>query len=135
MPHTHDAGTAAQIVPSIVDRAESLTQIVRSKHWVFPAANFQYNALLQWIFKWVPFAMRLHRFHIFLLAENEFRLFPMTKAAARLREKRREMVEKYMRDTAPAKYHDLLIPDFDVGCKVCSCSEWGYVLIVAATNI
>ncbi|KAJ5555993.1 flavoprotein [Penicillium frequentans] len=109
--------TAAQIVPAIVERTKSLTQIVRSKHWVFPAPNFTYPKVLQWIFANIPLAMRLHRFHIFLIAENDFRLFPMTKSAARLREKRRQKVEKYMRATAPAKYHDTLIPDFDVGCK------------------
>lgn len=61
--------------------------------------------------------MRLHRLHIFLIAERDLRLFPMTEAAAELRLKRRQKVEKYMRETAPAKYHDTLIPDFDVGCK------------------
>jgi len=60
----------------------------------------------------------LHRFHIFLIAENDFRLFPMTKGAAKLREKRRRQVERYMREAGPEKYHELLIPDFDVGCKV-----------------
>jgi cation diffusion facilitator CzcD-associated flavoprotein CzcO len=114
-------GTAAQIVPALVDegKIKSLTQIVRTKHWIFPAPNFTYPRALQWIFRYVPFAMRLHRFHIFLIAENDFRLFPMTKGAAKLREKRRRQVEKYMRDAGPEKYHDLLIPDFDVGCKVC----------------
>ncbi|KAL2127409.1 hypothetical protein VTI74DRAFT_10801 [Chaetomium olivicolor] len=29
----------------------------------------------------------------------------------------RVKAEKYMRSAAPAKYHDLLIPDFEVGCK------------------
>lgn len=62
--------------------------------------------------------MLLHRFHLFLIIENDFRLFPMTNAAASFREKRRKSVEKYMRDTAPSKYHDLVIPDFDIGCKV-----------------
>ncbi|KAL4986829.1 hypothetical protein BDW68DRAFT_178425 [Aspergillus falconensis] len=57
--------------------------------------------------------MRLHRFHIFLIAENNFRMFPMTKGAARLREKRRRQVENYMRGAGPEKYHDLLILDFD----------------------
>lgn len=52
------------------------------------------------------------------MAENDFRLFPMTKAAAKLRQKRRNGAERYMKETAPTKYHDLLIPDFDVGCKV-----------------
>ncbi|KAG2019071.1 hypothetical protein GB937_005362 [Aspergillus fischeri] len=113
--------TAAQIVPALVNdgKIKSLTQIVRTKHWIFPAPNFAYPRLLQWIFRYVPLAMRLHRFHIFLIAENDFRLFPMTKGAAKLREKRRRQVEKYMREAGPEKYHDLLIPDFDVGCKVC----------------
>ncbi|KAJ4986826.1 monooxygenase [Stagonosporopsis vannaccii] len=109
--------TAAQIVPAIVRNAGHLTQIVRSKHWVFPSHNISYPKLLIWILTYVPFAMRLHRLMIFLIAENDFRLFPMTSAAARLRRSRQESVEKYMRKTAPAKYHDLLIPDFEVGCK------------------
>ncbi|OCL09290.1 FAD/NAD(P)-binding domain-containing protein [Glonium stellatum] len=109
--------TAAQIVPAIVSEVKHIIQIVRTQHWIFPSHNFGYGPILHWIFKYVPFAMRLHRFHIFMITENDFRLFPMTKAAARLRENRRQKVEKYMRDTAPAKYHDILIPDFDVGCK------------------
>jgi hypothetical protein len=68
---------------------------------------------------WPPQRLRMHRFHIFLLAENDLRLFPMKNGAARLREKRRKQVEKYMRKAGPEKYHDLLILDFDVGCKVC----------------
>ncbi|KAJ5716704.1 Flavoprotein [Penicillium malachiteum] len=109
--------TAAQLVPAIVDRTQSLTQIVRTKHWIVPTMNFIYPAIMQWIFRWIPFTLKLHRFQIFLGAESDFRLFPMTKAAAKLRENLRQRVEKYMRETAPAKYHDVLIPDFDIGCK------------------
>ncbi|KAJ9266930.1 hypothetical protein DTO195F2_865 [Paecilomyces variotii] len=109
--------TATQIVPSIVKKTKSLTQIVRSKHWVFPAHNFHYPKIVSWILRYVPFAMRLHRFHVFLVAENGWRLFPMTKSAARFREKTQRTIENYMRKTAPEKYHDILIPDFDVGCK------------------
>ncbi|KAJ5626451.1 Flavoprotein [Penicillium herquei] len=109
--------TAAQIVPAIVDRTQSLTQIIRSKHWVVPSMNFTYPAVMQWIFRWIPFTLQLHRFQVFLAAESSLRLFPMTKTAARLREKYRQQVEKYMRQTAPAKYHDTLIPDFDIGCQ------------------
>lgn len=111
-------GTAAQIVPSIVGRTESLTQIVRSKHWIFPMHNFSYPTVLQWILHYVPLAMRLHRFHIFLIAESDFLLFFMNKLATLLRQSKRNHVEKYMRKAAPAKYHDLLVPDFAVGCKV-----------------
>ncbi|KAJ6081900.1 flavoprotein [Penicillium canescens] len=109
--------TAAQIVPAIVDSTKTLTQIIRSKNWVFQAPNFTYPKVLQWVFHYIPLAMRLHRLHLFLIAENDFRLFRMTKAAAKLRRKCQQHVEKYMQETAPAKYHDILIPDFDVGCK------------------
>ncbi|XHG03123.1 hypothetical protein AWENTII_006444 [Aspergillus wentii] len=109
--------TATQIVPAIVNRVKSLTQFIRSQHWVFPSANIAYPSWLQWTFRNIPLTMRLHRFQVFLMAENDFRLFPMTKAAAKLRQARRETVDMYMRETAPAKYHDILIPDFEVGCK------------------
>ncbi|KAJ5737860.1 Flavoprotein [Penicillium malachiteum] len=79
--------TAAQIVPAIVDRTESLTQIIRSKHWVFPAGNFTYPPLLQWIFRWTPFTMQLHRFHIFLMAER----FPFIPHDQSSREATREV--------------------------------------------
>ncbi|KAI2812131.1 hypothetical protein CBS115989_10756 [Aspergillus niger] len=61
--------------------------------------------------------MRLHRLQLFLLAEKDFRLFPMTKAAARLRKRRSSQVEHYMRATAPDKYHNVLVPDYEIGCK------------------
>ncbi|KAF2182322.1 FAD/NAD(P)-binding domain-containing protein [Zopfia rhizophila CBS 207.26] len=109
--------TAAQIVPAIVGKTKSLTQVIRSKHWIFPPIDFEYRGWMRWMFKYIPLTLWLHRLHIFLLAESDFRLFPMTRAAARLRETRRAKVESYMRNTAPEKYHDLLIPDFDIGCK------------------
>ena len=117
---TFHLGTAAQIVPALMKEAKvkSLTQIIRTQHWIFPVPNFSYPRILQCIFRYVPFTLQLHRFHIFLMAENDFRLFPTTKGAAKLRQKRRKDVEKYMRKAGPEKYHDLLIPDFDVGCKV-----------------
>ncbi|KNG85559.1 dimethylaniline monooxygenase [Aspergillus nomiae NRRL 13137] len=109
--------TAAQIVPALVGRVKSLTQVIRSKHWIVPAANFTYSPFLKWVFRHVPFSMKLHRFHIFLIAESDFSMFRMTKFAAQKRETRKHAAEKYIRQTAPSKYHDLLIPDFDYGCK------------------
>lgn len=101
-----------------MDRTQSLTQLIRSQHWVFPTLNFSYGPVIQWIFRNIPLAMQLHRFHLFLMAESDFRLFPMTKAAASLREQRRKDAEKYMQEIAPTKYHGILIPDTEVGCKV-----------------
>ncbi|PYI07079.1 FAD/NAD(P)-binding domain-containing protein [Aspergillus sclerotiicarbonarius CBS 121057] len=109
--------SATQIIPAIAWKVKSLTQIIRSQHWVFPAANVPYGPLIRWIFRHIPFTMRLHRFYLFIRLENDLRLFPMTKAAAKLRQGLRAQVEGYMRAVAPTKYHDILIPDFDVCCK------------------
>ncbi|PVH91716.1 putative monooxygenase [Periconia macrospinosa] len=109
--------TAAQIVPAIVKQTKSLTQIVRSKHWFYPPIDFSYPKWLKMVFKYIPGTLWLHRLHIFLLAERDYRLFPNTAAAARLRSMQRVKCEAYMRKTAPERWHDILIPDFDVGCK------------------
>ncbi|KAF7593317.1 hypothetical protein BBP40_011697 [Aspergillus hancockii] len=39
--------TAAQIVPALAEKVKSLTQIIRTQHWVFPAASFTYGPVLQ----------------------------------------------------------------------------------------
>ncbi|OJJ07658.1 hypothetical protein ASPVEDRAFT_46910 [Aspergillus versicolor CBS 583.65] len=109
--------TAAQIVPAIMEQSGSVTQIIRSQHWVVERANFEYPPWLNWGFRHIPLLQRLHRFAIYQGAEADWQLFPMTKSAAKYRQQRREEIESYMRRTAPAKYHDILIPDFEVGCK------------------
>lgn len=93
-----------------------------------------YPSWLRWAFKHVLLFLRLHRFQIFLLAEKDFQLFPMTKRGAQLRASRRKAVERYMRSTAPSKHHDLLIPDFDLGCKrrIFDC---GYLKSLHAPNL
>ncbi|KIV93232.1 hypothetical protein PV10_04462 [Exophiala mesophila] len=108
--------------------------IGRSKHWVFPPIDFPYPRWLKWAFKHVPFILRLHRFHIFLQAESQFKLFPLTEKAGRLRAAMRVQVQRYMRETAPEKYHDILIPDFDVGCKR-RIFDSGYLKSLHASNL
>ncbi|KAL3478136.1 hypothetical protein BJX99DRAFT_256688 [Aspergillus californicus] len=109
--------TAAQIVPAIADRTESLTQIIRSQHWIVEAINFSYTPAMLWVFRNIPFAQLIHRFAIFAVAELDYLLFPMTRLAALWRQARRKQFEAYMRKRSPEKYHDILIPDFEPGCK------------------
>ncbi|KAM6534418.1 hypothetical protein FALCPG4_004058 [Fusarium falciforme] len=109
--------TAAQIVPSIVGKTKHLTQAIRAKHWILPPIDGVQTDAMRKTFKYIPGSMALQRFLVFLAAENELRGFPMTKSAAKFRQNRRKQAEQYMRHTAPEKYHDMLIPDFEVGCK------------------
>lgn len=109
--------TAAQVVPAIVKDTKSLTQFVRSKHWILPPIDFEIPDFAHTLFRWLPGLMGLQRLLVFLAAEYNLRGFPMTEAARRFRAAQRVKAERYMRSTAPEKYHDLLIPDFEVGCK------------------
>lgn len=109
--------TAAQVVPSIVGQTKSLTQFVRAKHWIFPPVDREIPGWLNLVFKWLPGLMGLQRLLIFLGAEHNLHGLPLTEAARRFRVRLRVKAVKYMRSTAPEKYHDILIPDFEVGCR------------------
>ncbi|KAJ4398860.1 hypothetical protein N0V85_006175 [Neurospora sp. IMI 360204] len=109
--------TGAQIVPAIVDKTASLTQVVRSKHWVYPAVDEKVPFWLMFTLANVPGTMQIQRFLTFVNMELEYIGFGDGKIAKAWRKKRQRQVEAYMRATAPEKYHDLLIPDFEVGCK------------------
>lgn len=109
--------TAAQVVPSIVRDTKSLTQFVRSKHWILPPIDADIPGWAHSLLRWLPGLMGLQRLLVFLVAEYSLRGFPLTEAARRFRAGQRVKAEQYMRSTAPEKYHDLLIPDFEVGCK------------------
>lgn len=41
----------------------------------------------------------------------------MTRAGDRFRKNFANNTKEYIRRTAPLKYHDMLIPDFEIGCK------------------
>ncbi|KAL2258218.1 hypothetical protein VTK26DRAFT_8563 [Humicola hyalothermophila] len=109
--------TAAQIVPAIVHDTEHLTQVVRSKHWVYPPIDGRIPEFAKTLLRTVPGLTVVMRSVVYCLAEADWKGFALTESAAKFREKKRRQVEKYMRETAPEKYHDMLIPDFEVGCK------------------
>jgi cation diffusion facilitator CzcD-associated flavoprotein CzcO len=109
--------SAAQIVPAIVGKTRHLTQVVRSKHWVYPPVDRKMPGWGRALLRRVPGLTTAQRFLVYILAEADWKGFKLDKSAAEFRAKKREEVEEYMRTTAPEKYHDLLIPDFEIGCK------------------
>ncbi len=109
--------TAAQVVPSIVRQTKSLTQFMRSKHYILPPIDGEIPGWAHTLLRWLPGLMGVQRLLVFLAAESNLQAFPLTEAARRFRAAQRVKAVKYMREAAPAKYHDLLIPDFEVGCK------------------
>ncbi|KAJ6787854.1 hypothetical protein PWT90_08350 [Aphanocladium album] len=109
--------TADQIVPAIVKETKALTQIVRSKHWIVKPPLMPNFTLMSFLFRKVPGLLHLMRLAIWLALENSWRAFYRTSHAAGLRKSMENTTRKYMKKLAPAKYHDMLIPDFPIGCK------------------
>jgi hypothetical protein len=108
-------------------------QFIRSKHWIQKAPSFPYTPTLSWLFKHVPLILLLHRFTIFLAAEWDVRLQMMNPFSVWQRKLKMRGVENYMRKMAPAKYHDQLIPDFEIACKV-RIGWLSYILLARSKN-
>ncbi|KAK3378768.1 hypothetical protein B0T24DRAFT_521295 [Lasiosphaeria ovina] len=136
--------TAAQIVPALLARgAAHVTQVVRSRHWVVPpvrdspvlrpptTAEAEGRVSMAWAarLRW-----RLQRLVVAAAAEVEFLAFRGTAAADRLNKRRRARAERYIRRTAPAEYHELLVPDFKIGCKR-RIFDPGYLRSLHAANV
>lgn len=109
--------TADQIVPAIADESRSVTQIARSKHWILPPPVAVDLKVIRFLFRFVPGTLSLIRLSIWLLGEDSWRGFYLTKKAAALRKTREADARAYMKKKAPAEYHDMLIPEFPLGCK------------------
>lgn len=118
--------SAAQFVPQLVKspyNAKSVTQLMRSPPWVVPRVEPPVNEE-QWckwssrIFANVPLLAWIIRISIFLLAESHFfKLFGGSEFHAKQRKIAEADMLKHMRKKVPAKYHEMLTPNYSVGCK------------------
>lgn len=66
--------------------------------------------------KWVPFAMRLYRAHLYWQQEKSFRGFHIA-SGKKEREGWARDAAKYIQMNAPEKYAEALIPKTEIGCK------------------
>ncbi|OTA01868.1 hypothetical protein A9Z42_0021930 [Trichoderma parareesei] len=109
--------SASQIVPAIKEQVKHVTQFARSKHWIVPDVKVPHTKVFQWLFMHIPGVMALGRFAVFLFMENSARAFGMDKASAAYRRQVTAEAEQFIKEKAPEKYHGMLIPDFELGCK------------------
>lgn len=125
--------TGAQVVTAIVGKTKHLTHIARAKHWFLPGIDAYINSYTRAALR-IPGVSAFSRFLVFIFAEDQLRAFYQTWDAKRYRRNMGKAAEKYMRKTAPAKYHDILIPDFEVGCKR-RIFDPGYLKALHAENL
>jgi cation diffusion facilitator CzcD-associated flavoprotein CzcO len=117
--------SAAQFVPRLTKapfNAKSVTQIMRSPPWVVnrqtpPGGDEAWKKWSPTVFKYVPGLLKLIRFNVAATAEWDWRLFGGGEFNDRERKKLEVKLLEHMKKSVPEKYHEILTPDYSVGCK------------------
>ncbi|MCJ1354486.1 MAG: hypothetical protein MMC33_004475 [Icmadophila ericetorum] len=118
--------SAAQFVPELMKEpynAKSVTQIMRSPPWVVPrppppGGDEAYMKYSPKLFSKLPGLAKMLRFSVFFGAEMDFqRIFFNTEKSQKGRKEDEEALLKWMRKTVPEKYHEVLTPNYGLGCK------------------
>ncbi|KAK6530582.1 hypothetical protein TWF281_007423 [Arthrobotrys megalospora] len=115
--------TAAQIIPAIEPQVKSLTQIVRSTHWMLPRPKFPgihpdtYEKWSPRIFRYLPGVQTLARALVFTSIEAGWLAFRNDKLGESIRTAQEKRSIQHVKRNAPEKYWNLLIPTFPIGFK------------------
>ncbi|KAF8505032.1 4-hydroxyacetophenone monooxygenase [Hysterangium stoloniferum] len=109
--------SGTQVVPHIVPKAKIFTQFIHTPHWLFPATNPQIPLVFRWAFRYIPGFTLLTRACMFIVFEQGWKLFHLTESGAKARKAAEAECMKFIYETGPEKFHNLLIPDWDIACK------------------
>ncbi|KAG8158441.1 hypothetical protein KVR01_011563 [Diaporthe batatas] len=109
--------SAAQVVPSIAKEVSKLTQFARGRQWYHPRPNHRFSPFERFCFRYIPLWQRYYRLKTFLDTDSLAASYGSTPKEVRTRKMIEENAKKYIYSQAPQKYHDVLVPDFALGCK------------------
>jgi cation diffusion facilitator CzcD-associated flavoprotein CzcO len=116
--------SAAQFVPQLTKKygAKSVTQLMRSPPWVVPkmvapGGDQGWEKWSPWLNTHIPGFGKAIRYSIACMAEYDWRLFGSEDYHEKERNKVEVQLLAHMKKTVPKKYHEILTPDYGVGCK------------------
>ncbi|KAF2200337.1 monooxygenase [Delitschia confertaspora ATCC 74209] len=117
--------SSAQLVPRLPNapfKAKSVIQLMRSPPWVAP--SFPPPGGDEWwekngpqLLKYVPGMRQALRLLIASATEWDFRLFGGSPWAEKQRKQYEDRLLRNMKKVVPEKYHQMLTPNYGVGCK------------------
>ncbi|KAF8888353.1 hypothetical protein BD779DRAFT_1623853 [Infundibulicybe gibba] len=110
-----NGASATQFVPLIASDPEvQVTQFCRTPNWLVPPIRANYSSRAMWIFRNIPFAMRLYRWWLFLRSEIFYYwIFRNGWTRGRLT----KTLRNYILAKAPEKHHKHITPTYTLGCK------------------
>ncbi|GAA6049433.1 hypothetical protein NBRC10513_005842 [Rhodotorula toruloides] len=113
-----NGSSGIQVVPNIVDLPGiEIVQFIRSPGYFRPKVNFSYTPFQRFIFRYVPFALRLYRWKQFLEYDRNILSRGNGTWTSDLRARMTTNIITYMKSQMPEKYYDALIPKYPMHCK------------------
>ncbi|KAK7458842.1 hypothetical protein VKT23_009851 [Stygiomarasmius scandens] len=110
-----NGASATQFVPVISeDPSTKVVNFIRTPNWFLPPIRSRYHAIEKFLFRYLPFWMRINRFLLFLRSEL---FYALIFGSPLLRKLSTRLAKFYIRHTAPKEYADKLMPDYTIGCK------------------
>lgn len=109
--------SAAQVVPSIAPEVSELTQYARSSQWYHPRPNKVFSGFEKFCFRYLPFWQRYHRLDLFLKTDQLASVYGSDETQVSQRLALEEEARQYIYSETPKKYHDIIVPNFPLGCK------------------
>ncbi|RYN16575.1 hypothetical protein AA0112_g12437 [Alternaria arborescens] len=109
--------SAAQVVPAVVKDVASIKQYARSAQWYHERPNRNFSKVETWAFRYVPLWERWKRLQLFLENDDLVTTYMPGAEATTKRAKVEDHAKRYIFSRAPKKYHNVLVPNFPLGCK------------------
>ncbi|EMD65540.1 hypothetical protein GGP41_010421 [Bipolaris sorokiniana] len=111
--------SATQFVPILANPpnpTRTLIQFSRQAQFLSERQNPVYSDTFKVIMRYVPLAMRLYRLKFYLDMERDYSGFSIDSGHA-IRQALAKENAAYVKNVAPPRYWDALIPTVEVGCK------------------
>ncbi|KAI0260380.1 FAD/NAD-binding domain-containing protein [Gloeopeniophorella convolvens] len=111
-----NGSSACQFIPIISnDPTTSVVNFARTPMWYVPSPFIPYRETTKWIFARFPLVQRLYRYKIAARDDSAYIIFGGKNSF--LGKLWSYSCEKYAKKVAPAKYHDVIIPNYPLGCR------------------
>ncbi|KAJ7221358.1 hypothetical protein GGX14DRAFT_514350 [Mycena pura] len=110
--------SATQLVPAITqDPTVQVTQFCRTPSFFLPEAQAPYNAAWKWAFRYIPFALWLHRIRWYLWLEGSYLTIFRNQSSFTRKFITEYILKPWLTSRAPKEDLPNLIPNYDLGCK------------------
>ncbi|SAM04258.1 hypothetical protein [Absidia glauca] len=128
--------SAVQMIPKLQPIVKHLMNYQRNPVWCVVRNQYSYSRLVKFLFRWVPFLMKLYRFSIFFQQEVfylNFRFFDSLFGKIVTMQAKRQMKQRLTAKGRPDLV-EKLTPDYRFGCRRITPSE-NYLEALAEDNI